>query len=83
MFETFNVPSSYIAVDAAMSLLQSGRTTGVVLETGDGATHTVPIYEGYSLPYSIGHTPMVGRSVTDYMGKLLNSERGCDFKTSG
>ncbi len=46
MFETFNVPSMYIAIQAVLSLYASGRTTGIVMDSGDGVSHTVPIYEG-------------------------------------
>jgi actin len=44
MFETFNVPSLYVAVQAVLSLYSSGRTTGIVLDSGAGVTNTVPIY---------------------------------------
>ena len=45
MFETFNPPAMYVAFQAALSLYASGRTTGFVLDSGDGVTQTVPIFE--------------------------------------
>ena len=50
MFETSNVPAVYVAIQAVLSLYVSGRTTGIVMGSGDGVSHTVPIYEGYDLP---------------------------------
>ena len=49
MFETFNVPGMYVAIQAVLSLYASGRTTGIVVDSGDGVTHTVPVYDGVLL----------------------------------
>jgi len=81
MFETFNVPSFYVGIQAVLSLYSSGRTTGLVFDSGDGVSHTVPIYEGYSLPHAIMRLNMAGRSLTAWMVKLL-TERGISLTTS-
>ena len=81
MFETFKVPAMYVATQAVLSLYATGRTTGIVLDVGDGASYTVPIYEGYALPDAVPHIHFAGRDLTDYMMKLL-IERGYSFATS-
>ena len=70
-FETFNVPALFISMQAVLSLYATGRTTGVVLDSGDGVTHSVPIYEGFALPHSIMRTDVAGRDVTRYLKLLL------------
>eukprot|EP01090_Pellita_catalonica_P001650 TRINITY_DN1140_c0_g2_i1.p1 TRINITY_DN1140_c0_g2~~TRINITY_DN1140_c0_g2_i1.p1 ORF type:complete len:385 (-),score=66.03 TRINITY_DN1140_c0_g2_i1:259-1413(-) len=82
MFETFNAQAMYVAVQALLSLYASGRTTGIVIDSGDGVTHTVPIYDGRNDdPEAISRLDLAGSDMTLYLQKLL-TERGYSFATT-
>jgi actin-related protein len=80
MFETFQVAGMFVAIQAVLSLYANGRTTGCVVDSGDGVTHTVPVYEGFSIPHAVHKNFVAGRAITDHMIQLLNldgiSEQG-------
>ncbi|KAL0297046.1 UNVERIFIED_CONTAM: Actin-related protein 3 [Sesamum radiatum] len=80
MFETFNVPGLYIAVQPVLALAAGYTTskcemTGVVVDVGDGATHVVPVADGYVIGSSIKSIPISGKDVTRFIQQLMR-ERG-------
>jgi len=81
MFEHLSVPALFVSIQAVLSLYASGRTTGCVLDCGDGVTHAVPVYEGFALNNSIRRVDIAGREVTRYLQLLLRRE-GHRFTTT-
>merc|ERR1711981_323893 len=81
MFETFEVNNIYVAIQAVMSLYSAGRTTGLVVDAGDGVSHTVPVFEGFSLPHAVEKMEIAGRVLTEYLQKLL-LEQGHSFTSA-
>ncbi|MFX1253626.1 MAG: actin, cytoplasmic 2 [Promethearchaeota archaeon] len=81
LFETFNAPAMYVSMQAVLSLYASGRTTGLVVDAGDGVMHIVPIYEGFAITHAIGRIDIAGRDITEYLRRLLR-QRGYPLTSS-
>ena len=71
MFETFSVPGFHVSIPEILSLYASGRTTGIVLESGDGVSNVVVIDHGFVIPYATQRSNLAGRDLTDILAKQL------------
>ena len=75
MFETFHIPTMYLALAPVLSLYASGRKDGIVLQSGYGVSHAVPVREGFAIPQNALRLDLAGRNLTDYLKKIL-TDRG-------
>eukprot|EP00733_Pompholyxophrys_punicea_P001570 Pompholyxophrys_punicea_v1_NODE_835_length_1230_cov_3.129362.p2 type:complete len:128 gc:universal NODE_835_length_1230_cov_3.129362:327-710(+) len=71
MFEKFKSPSFYLASQSVLSLYSSGRTTGIVLESGHSITHSIAVHEGRVISGSIKCLDVAGRDLTNSLGKMF------------
>jgi len=81
MFEKFGFAGSYVALQGVLTLYAQGETTGIVVDAGDGVTHAIPVYDGFGLPMACKRLDVAGRTVTEYLMKLLQ-RRGYNFNRS-
>eukprot|EP00743_Colponemidia_sp_Colp-15_P001586 GILK01001732.1.p1 GENE.GILK01001732.1~~GILK01001732.1.p1 ORF type:complete len:397 (+),score=72.77 GILK01001732.1:58-1248(+) len=82
MFEKFKVPSLTVINQAVLSLFACGRTRGIVVETGEGVTHAVPIFEGYALPHAISRLELAGKDLTNFLMKIMTARGYYNFNGS-
>lgn len=78
MLEKFEFGHVYVAIQAVLTLYAQGLQTGLVVDSGDGVTHIVPIWQGYELSHLTKRMDLAGRDVTAYLMKLLKA-RGYQF----
>ncbi|XP_026192052.1 alpha-centractin [Cyclospora cayetanensis] len=80
-FESFNSPALFVSAQPILALYSSGRTTGLVLDCGEGVSHAVPVIEGFALSHAITRADVAGRDITEYLAVLLR-RAGYIFHTS-
>jgi len=86
MFETYQFEAAKVSIQAMLVLYAQGLLTGVVVDSGDGVTHIVPVWEGICPPTLIKRLNVAGRHMTRYLIKLLQVRgyafnRSADFET--
>ncbi|XP_041060907.1 actin-like [Carcharodon carcharias] len=82
LFERFNVPAMHVSYQSVLAVYSYGKTTGLVVDSGDGVTHSVPVHDGYNMPDAISRIDLGGHDLTTYLIKLL-SEAGNAFHEKG
>jgi len=82
LFEQFNVPALYTSVQAVLSLYAAGRTSGLVLDVGDGVSHVVPVHAGFQLRNCVRRSDVAGRDVTENLQLMLRKSAGVNLATS-
>ncbi|KAE8143295.1 actin family [Aspergillus pseudotamarii] len=86
MLEGYNFGGVYVAIQAVLALYAQGLSSGVVVDSGDGVTHIIPVYESTVLNHHIRRLDVAGRDVTRNMIALLLRRgyalnRTADFET--
>jgi len=67
-------PTREKMAEGVLALLGQGRTTGLVLDSGEGVTHTIPIFDGYGLSHCINRIDVAGREINTLLAKFLAIE---------
>jgi actin-related protein len=80
LFDRLHLTAVHVVIESVVALFSNGRTTGLVLDSGDAVTHAVPIYEGHHLPHAVTRLDLGGLHVTQHLARLL-SEVGVPFTT--
>ena len=69
--ENYQAKGCYVATSGTLALYSAGKTTGIVCDSGDTVTHTIPVFEGFSMPHAINKNFIGGRAITDHIIELL------------
>ena len=91
MFETFGVKGLFIGEQAALALysqiaganstamggnnLKQEDMTGIVIDSGDGVTHVLPVADGQIISSCVKHIPLAGRDITKFTMMQLRERK--------
>ncbi|CAI6006998.1 unnamed protein product [Closterium sp. NIES-64] len=78
MFEKYNFDSLFIQLQAVLPLYAQGILTGLVVDSGESATHAVPVVEGFAYPHLTKRISIAGRQITSHLIDLM-MRRGYPF----
>lgn len=78
LFGAFGVPSLAFIPSGMCALYSTGRTTGVVLDSGEGVTQVIPVYDSYIIKHGASRFNSGGNDVTEHLRTIL-FERGLNF----
>jgi actin-related protein 2 len=83
IFEKFGFGHALFETQALLSLMAEGHNTGLVLDSGDGVTHVIPVVDGQVNEVAVreGRLNLAGHRVTDYLVRLLGN-RGYAFNST-
>lgn len=81
LFQKFGIGRLQIGVQALLSLFAEGLETALLLDSGDGVTHCIPVNSGYIMSNQIGRMNIAGRHVTNHLVKLMHM-RGYAFNST-
>jgi len=71
LFETFTPPRAFMASPSLLSLLATGNSTGLVVDSGHTHTTCVPVYAGFPLAHATRSLPVGGRDIASNLGSTL------------
>lgn len=71
LFEHLGFGYFNIEPQAKLTIYCEGLQTGIVLDSGDGVSHVIPIALDFLLQHSIKRLDIAGRHITNYLIRLL------------
>ncbi|KAI8458368.1 actin-domain-containing protein, partial [Phakopsora pachyrhizi] len=69
MLENYRFDGVYVAIQVVFTLYAQGLQTGEFVDSGDGVTHIVPVYNEFLLPHQTKRIDVAGSDVTSYLIK--------------